>query len=60
MPKVRLSIQPDEEKDVPEDEVAVLRHQGLLLAVDGKPEPGREPETKPAAKAPEKKAEATQ
>lgn len=31
MPKVRLTIRPDEETEVPEDEVAVLRSQGLLI-----------------------------
>lgn len=32
MPKVRLTIRPWEEIEVPEDEVKVLRSQGLLLS----------------------------
>jgi hypothetical protein len=49
--RVRLTIRPDEETEIPLDEVPGLRHQGLLLAVDGTPEPGREPQDKPPAKA---------
>jgi len=42
VPSVRVSLF-DEPLTVDDAEVAVLRSQGLLRAVDGVPEPGREP-----------------
>lgn len=35
--KVRLSLRPDEDWEVDEDEIPVLRHQGLLIEEDAAP-----------------------
>lgn len=53
MVKVRLTIRPDEDTLVPEDEVPVLRHQGLLIedAPDGS-EPAQPPAGGPQAPTP--------
>ncbi len=42
MPSVRVSLFGGD-IDVDDHEVAVLRSQGILRAVDGVPEPGHEP-----------------
>jgi len=45
--KVRLTLQPGEPWEVDEDEIPVLRHQGLLIE-DEPPPPVKAPTAKPA------------